>query len=62
MLADWRAYLEFSAIFISYNFACFSLGQFVSSLSTNPLISMTLRASPRPRKLACAPATLMPHT
>lgn len=43
MRPDAGVYLQFSFIFISYNFACFSLGQFVSSLSRNPLIAMTLR-------------------
>lgn len=40
---SFSKYLGFAGIFISYNFACFSLGQFVSSFSTNPLVSMTIR-------------------
>lgn len=44
MDSSFSKFLAFAGIFVSYNFACFSLGQFVSSLSTNPLISMTLRA------------------
>ena len=39
---DLGSYAIFVCIFISYNWTCFSLGQWVSSFSANPLIAMTI--------------------
>ena len=36
------SYLKFAGIYLSYDIACLELGQFVSSLSGNPMIGMTI--------------------
>jgi len=35
-------YAVFVLIFVSYNWTCFSLGQWISSFSANPLVAMTI--------------------
>ena len=42
MDADFVRYLRFAGIYLSYDIACLGLGQFVSSLSGNPMIGMTI--------------------
>ena len=39
---DVKTFVYFSLIFISYNWSCLSMGQWVSTFSANPLISLTL--------------------
>lgn len=41
---DFISYLKFAGIYITMDISCMSLGQFVSSLSANPMVSMTIRA------------------
>ncbi len=43
MEKDFVSYLAFVWIYISMDVSCMSLGQFVSSLSANPMIAMTIR-------------------
>ena len=43
---DFRKFLAFALTFVSGNWAATSLGQFVSSFSSNPFIGMTIRALP----------------
>lgn len=40
---DFLAYLKFVGIYITMDISCMSLGQFVSSLSANPMVAMTIR-------------------
>jgi len=42
MDANLGSYLKFAGIYLSYDIACLELGQFVSSLSGNPMIGMTI--------------------
>lgn len=39
---DAGTYLIFVLIFVSFNWSCFSLGQWISSFSANPLVAMTI--------------------
>ena len=45
MEKDFVAYLKFVGIYVTMDISCMSLGQFVSSLSANPMVSMTIRTS-----------------
>lgn len=45
MDASFVSYLIFVGIYLSMDIACMSLGQFVSSLSANPMVAMTIRES-----------------
>lgn len=39
---NFVAYLKFAGIYLSFDIACLELGQFVSSLSGNPMVGMTI--------------------
>ncbi len=39
---DFVSYLRFAGIYLTYDISCLALGQFVSALSPNPMIGMTI--------------------